>query len=161
MAEPHVRDRILIHVRENGRASVGTLKSILGHVKSAQEGDRGLDAMMAEAVGLVPQDYWRDLHSFGAQYAPRGKLGTAWIAPGLTASIDAAAEMVSRALPDAYLEVGVGAHKDGRRISTAFIRLGDHDLGECWEAATAPLAVCAALCSALIAQAEQGGSHGG
>lgn len=157
--EPHVRDRILIHVRENGRASAAMLKSILEHINDASEGDRGLDAMTAEAAGLVPQGYWRDLYSFGAQYAPRGRLGTVWVAPPLTASINAAVEMVSRALPDAYLEIGVGAHKEGRRISTAFVRLGDHDIGECWEAATAPLAICAALLSALIAQAEQGASQ--
>jgi len=77
-----------------------------------------------------------------------------------TVSTDAALCLVEQALPEASIEVTVGAHREGRRVSTAFIRLGDHDIGECWEAATGSLAVCAALCSALIAQAQEAPRHG-
>ncbi len=76
----------------------------------------------------------------------------------VTRDIDAAVALAEAVLPGASIEVTIGAPKEARRISTAFIRRGDHDLGECWEAATGPLALCAALCSALIAQVD-GGQH--
>ena len=151
---------------------VETLKGLLGRVQATRGPDHQIDADL-----YAVQEGWD-----GAAFCQNGEVHRLKLKsregnrrtyegedgqgidshelPMFTGSLDYATEMVGRTLPDACLQIDVGAHRDGRRICMAFILLGDHDLGACWGAATAPLAICAALLSALIAQAEQGAPHG-
>ncbi|UYW32463.1 hypothetical protein [Methylorubrum extorquens] len=144
---------------------VETLKGLLERVQSAgAEHSPVLDAH-AICTLIAPPEAFVSLGPIsgapriciGKMRDGRDKVWEPWLEWRLThptVSVDAALLLTEHALPGACTEVTLNASKDGRRISTAFIRLGDHDIGECWEAATAPLAICAALLSALLAQAE-------
>lgn len=141
-----------------------TLKGLRERLQTEAAWDRTLDADLAEALGHGIE--WRSARFTGDQHpviswkAPHSYAGMREPCPMFTASLDAAATLANGTLPGACTEVTMIAQREGRRIITAFMRLGDHDLGECWKAANGPMAICAALLSALITQAEQGAPHG-
>ena len=134
------------------------LTALLERVRAATGPDRELDGAVMDAVDPLPnpaQTRWECIS--GQEFH--------LTVPPLSASVDAALALVERMLPGAYINVGPMFYIDGeivkqraiiiRPLWTKWTPLDDwfdnHEGDQC---ATAPLAILAALLSALIDKAN-------
>jgi hypothetical protein len=126
------------------------LEQLLERVRAAKGADREIDGDIAEAFEIAPSHLPRVTHITSWLWAQFVEPDwETWEAPAFTSSIDAALELVERKLPGWFGE-------DGRHTwgSHAILYTGEGSGRariECY-APTRPLAILAALLSALIAQ---------
>ncbi|TXN80619.1 hypothetical protein [Methylobacterium sp. WL8] len=130
---------------------VEVLRGLLARVKAATGPDPILDRYLCHALGVAPWAGTPAEHL--GMCMPGSKMAKA--TPALTASIDAAVALVGRALPGWHWH----ACSDGYREKLgggACVFHGKDDFAS-GDAATTPLAICAALLTALIAaEADHG-----
>lgn len=136
-----------------------TLEELLLRVEGATEGSRELDADLWIAVGPRPMGdnfaHW--IHDWEPGWEPGPYAGDVqmvenggvFTSPEFTASLDASLALVDRTLPG-WLFIVDNLSRDRPYASLA---LNDGPIAD-GKAATPPLAVIAALLSALISQAE-------
>lgn len=158
-------------------ADLEMLKGLLARVRDASEGSRDLNEAIHGA--LRPEDpFWRAICE-GRRLHAAGRSDQLICATGCnmradswardahvqdhSGSVDAAVALVGRVLPGWSWEVrrsGFGTpaqailHDPMQQPAPGYDTRVDHPAG------VPALALCAALLSALIAQAEQGGPHG-
>lgn len=122
---------------------VETLKALRERVLGAREGDCELDRDIGVALGCVPGDFW--------WRAPWSSDEPRWAIVPCTFSIDAALALVERCRPMSSFILDTGDRIE-RSNAVLFDNAGEQ--GERTFAETLPLAILAALLSALIAQKE-------
>lgn len=137
-------------------ADLETLKGLLARVRAAGAPDQDLD------------------RAIGAAFPPPGGWYDEEFIPAYTGDADAIIELAERFLPPIKAFVAGSPPSSGWKLnfyrgmtptgqphSLWQVNIREHALnGFDGDAATLPLAVLDALLQALIAQAEQGGSHG-
>lgn len=155
-------------------ADLETLKGLISQVRDAA----GPSAELDEAIhgALLPDDPWWQAIVEGRRLVAEGRedavidrcncrlRADTWAkgskVSAYTQSVDDALRLVGKTLPDARISLDINEAFDAHRVHTAFVRPQGEDESSAYACATPALALCAGLFIALIAQAEQGGSHG-
>lgn len=129
------------------------LIALLERVKAATRPDRILDGDIALALALVPKGWRRGVPEASATSSWWSKDDSdRYDAPDLTGSIDTALVLVETKLPGWWIQyLGQVVNPVGWAIRIEGGQRPTTSIGLCY-ATTAPLAILAALLSALIAQ---------
>ena len=135
-----------------------TLRSLLQRVEAATGADRELDGDLFWSLFVVPSGLGKEVG--GSRLVnllgPNGDAWRHWIHvdwPPYTASVDAALALVEKVLPGAWFMMETFGYTEDRRAGAELSAEGIEHTRH--EAKTIPLAIVAALLTALIAQDEE------